>query len=76
MRIIRCSSNPIVSYKIIVLKRREGDIMRKKNEREGRRVVLCGGVFDILHVGHLKFLEEAKKSGGKKCKACCGDCSR
>ena len=27
-------------------------------------IVLATGVFDILHVGHLRFLEESKKSGG------------
>ncbi len=25
--------------------------------------VLVGGCFDLLHFGHIKFLEEAKKSG-------------
>ena len=32
------------------------------------KVVLASGVFDLLHYGHLKFLEEAKKSGGKGAK--------
>jgi FAD synthetase len=31
--------------------------------REGLRVVLCGGVFDILHPGHGFFLERAKSYG-------------
>ena len=30
-----------------------------------RRIVLASGVFDLLHLGHVKFLEEAKKAGGK-----------
>jgi FAD synthetase len=30
-----------------------------------KKVVLASGVFDLLHLGHVKFLEEAKKSGGK-----------
>ena len=30
-----------------------------------RKVVLASGVFDLLHLGHVKFLEEAKKLGGK-----------
>lgn len=32
--------------------------------RENRgRVVLAGGCFDILHIGHVQFLSEAKKMG-------------
>ena len=27
--------------------------------------MLASGVFDLLHLGHVKFLEEAKKVGGK-----------
>jgi FAD synthetase len=30
-----------------------------------KKVVLTSGVFDLLHLGHVKFLEEAKKAGGK-----------
>jgi FAD synthetase len=30
-----------------------------------RRIVLASGVFDLLHLEHVKFLEEAKKAGGK-----------
>jgi len=30
-----------------------------------RRLVLATGVFDLLHYGHLRFLEESKKVGGK-----------
>ena len=26
---------------------------------------MASGVFDLLHLGHVKFLEEAKKAGGK-----------
>jgi len=33
-------------------------------QREHRnRIVLAGGCFDILHIGHVRFLSEAKKMG-------------
>ena len=35
------------------------------SKHKKRRVVLASGVFDLLHLGHVKFLEEAKKAGGK-----------
>lgn len=37
--------------------------MVKKEKK--RRVVLASGTFDLLHLGHVRFLEEAKKAGGK-----------
>ncbi len=37
-------------------------------ENEKQTVVLASGVFDLLHLGHVKFLEEAKKLGGKNAK--------
>lgn len=30
-----------------------------------RKAVLASGTFDLLHMGHVKYLEEAKKAGGK-----------
>jgi rfaE bifunctional protein kinase chain/domain/rfaE bifunctional protein nucleotidyltransferase chain/domain len=30
---------------------------------QGKRVVHCHGVFDLLHVGHIRHLEEARKQG-------------
>lgn len=37
-------------------------------EHERCKVVLASGVFDLLHLGHVKYLEEAKKAGGKNTK--------
>src|SRR5439155_11912311 len=31
--------------------------------RRGRTVVQCHGVFDLLHIGHIRHFQEAKKSG-------------
>jgi D-beta-D-heptose 7-phosphate kinase / D-beta-D-heptose 1-phosphate adenosyltransferase len=36
-------------------------ISQKKNK--GKRIVFTNGCFDILHIGHVKYLEEAKKNG-------------
>jgi len=33
-----------------------------------RKVVLASGVFDLLHLGHVRFLEEAKRAGGETAK--------
>jgi len=30
-----------------------------------RKIVLATGAFDLLHYGHLSFLEEAKRAGGR-----------
>jgi len=35
----------------------------KKTRENGGRIVFTTGVFDVLHVGHGRFLEEAKKFG-------------
>lgn len=32
-------------------------------KKGGKKIVLAGGCFDILHVGHISFLEKAKASG-------------
>lgn len=32
-------------------------------KKEGKRIVFANGVFDILHVGHIRYLEDAKKMG-------------
>jgi FAD synthetase len=36
---------------------------RRKDEK--RKIVLASGTFDLLHLGHVRFLEEAKKAGGE-----------
>ena len=33
-----------------------------KNKRD-KKILLCHGVFDLLHYGHMKYFEEAKKLG-------------
>lgn len=33
-----------------------------------KKIVIASGVFDLLHLGHVRFLEDAKKAGGKNAK--------
>jgi D-beta-D-heptose 7-phosphate kinase/D-beta-D-heptose 1-phosphate adenosyltransferase len=32
-------------------------------KRKGKRIVFANGCFDILHYGHVKYLEDAKRTG-------------
>jgi len=47
--------------KILTIKE-AGEIAHILREQK-KRIVLTGGCFDILHVGHIKLLERAKKAG-------------
>jgi FAD synthetase len=39
--------------------------MASKKEVKKRKIVLASGVFDLLHLGHVRFLQEAKRAGGR-----------
>lgn len=41
----------------------EIEVVIKKIRAERGKIVLTGGCFDILHIGHLTFLEKAKAEG-------------
>src|SRR5271155_5547011 len=47
--------------KIIHLK--ESKQLTNELHQQNQKMVLVGGCFDILHIGHITFLEEAKKQG-------------
>ena len=52
----------LLSYsKIISIE--EFAILREKFRKEGKKVIHCHGVFDLLHPGHIAHLEEAKGLG-------------
>ena len=38
-------------------------LLIKKIKRTGKKIVLAEGCFDILHVGHVRYLKGAKKCG-------------
>ena len=35
----------------------------QKYKKKGKKTILCHGVFDLLHLGHIKHFEEAKQLG-------------
>lgn len=54
-------TSSLSSSKILPL---ETLIQRVSATRNGKPIIHCHGVFDLLHVGHIKHLESAKKLGG------------
>jgi rfaE bifunctional protein nucleotidyltransferase chain/domain len=42
---------------------REAGVLSQHLRSEGKRIVLANGVFDLLHVGHVRYLEAARKLG-------------
>ena len=49
-------NNKIVSFRDLI---KISSLKRKQN----KKIVLCHGVFDLLHIGHIKHFEEAKTFG-------------
>ena len=46
-----------------ILSRESARSVIEKLKREGKRVVLANGCFDMLHVGHVRYLSGAKREG-------------
>jgi len=46
-----------------IVKKNEFNILRQKFWNTKQAVVLCHGVFDLLHYGHIEHLQEAKQQG-------------
>jgi rfaE bifunctional protein nucleotidyltransferase chain/domain len=43
--------------------RAEVTALGERLRREGRRIVFANGCFDLLHVGHVRYLQAAKEQG-------------
>jgi len=46
----------------------ETSLERKGESQKREKIVLASGTFDLLHFGHVRYLEEAKKAGGENAK--------
>ncbi len=47
-----------MSKKIISIEDLKKNIQKLKDK--SKKIALCHGVFDLLHIGHIKYFEEAK----------------
>lgn len=47
--------------KIVSLKKAVGFV--ESNRKKGKKIVLCHGLFDLLHVGHIRYLKSATNYG-------------
>jgi len=54
---------PVVLHKVL----NHGELRRRVAEwrRAGECIVLANGCFDLLHVGHVRYLQAAKQLGGR-----------
>ena len=52
-----------MEYKEKIKEQEELQQIVKGHRQEGKVVVQCHGCFDILHPGHVRYLEMAKKQG-------------
>jgi rfaE bifunctional protein nucleotidyltransferase chain/domain len=51
--------------KVKIVSRAELQTRVARWRREGEQIVLANGCFDLLHVGHVRYLSSAKALGGK-----------
>jgi len=56
------ASNFILSNGKIISQHGMPELMQDL-KKQNKKIVTCNGTFDILHIGHIKFLKEAKKQG-------------
>lgn len=52
----------VVIMKNLIERDKIGEVI-ENIKRDGKKIVFTNGCFDILHVGHLRYLEEAKMFG-------------
>ena len=55
------NTNNNTNHKIKGLEELAG--LLREEQAQGRKVTLCHGVFDLLHIGHIRHFEQARKFG-------------
>lgn len=57
------SSQPMLDTREKILSRERLVGILNKRRRKGERIVLANGCFDLLHAGHVRYLEGARREG-------------
>ncbi|TSC88396.1 MAG: D-glycero-D-manno-heptose 1,7-bisphosphate phosphatase [Microgenomates group bacterium Gr01-1014_16] len=58
---LQLATNMYLSQKVISLKKLI--VLARQLKNQGKKIVTCNGSFDIIHVGHIKSIQEAKRQG-------------
>jgi len=59
--VIQCQVGEKANRKVISLNKLKQ--ISKRLKKEGKKVVFTNGCFDLLHIGHIKYLQKAKQLG-------------
>ena len=60
------NNNKIVSFELI-------ESITEKYRKNGLKVIMCHGTFDLMHTGHIRYLQKAKSKGDKLVVTVTGD---
>ena len=68
MEAVLVADEPVIRRDGVSLADRWEELRRQVEQwrQAGERIILTNGVFDLLHVGHVRYLGAAKALGGVK----------
>ncbi|MBI3609154.1 MAG: D-glycero-beta-D-manno-heptose 1-phosphate adenylyltransferase [Nitrospirae bacterium] len=55
--------SPFSSYRSKIKTTRQLKPILSRLQRQGRRIVFTNGCFDLIHIGHLRYLQRARRHG-------------
>ena len=58
-----CVRNPAMNFRSKIVPRDRLSVWREQFRKTGKRLVVTNGCFDLLHLGHVTYLENARNQG-------------